>query len=73
MEIAESAYGSDKAGLVCGYLFRPGARGDIFGMNVRGIPFSEAGFGFWIVVLVMTAVVGLAGVLAWVRSRSRRF
>src|SRR5262245_2213728 len=45
----------------------------IFGMNVRGIPFSEAGSGFWIVMLVMAAVVGLAGTLAWLRYGSRRF
>ena len=45
----------------------------MFGMNVRGIPFSEAAFGFWVVVLVMTAAVGLAGALAWTRYRRRRF
>src|SRR5262245_46379043 len=45
----------------------------IFGMNVRGIPFSDAGSGFWVVVLVMSAVVGLAGTLEWISYRSRRF
>jgi len=41
----------------------------IFGMNVRGIPFSEHDAGFWFVLLVMTAVVSLGVALAWTRYR----
>ncbi len=41
----------------------------MFGMNVRGIPFSEHDAGFWLVLLVVTAVVGLGAVLAWTRYR----
>ena len=41
----------------------------LFGMNVRGIPFSEHQGGFWLVMLVMTVVVGLGAALAWTRHR----
>lgn len=41
----------------------------IFGMNVRGIPFSEHDGGFWLVLLVVLAVVGLGTALAWIRYR----
>ena len=41
----------------------------IFGMNVRGIPFSEHDGGFWLVLLVVLAVVGLGTALAWMRYR----
>jgi zinc transporter len=39
----------------------------MFGMNVRGIPFSEHDAGFWLVLLVVVAVVGLGAALAWAR------
>ena len=42
----------------------------MFGMNVRGIPFSEHDAGFWFVLLMVTAVVGFGAALAWVRYRS---
>lgn len=41
----------------------------MFGMNVRGIPFSEHDAGFWMVLLVLTGVVGLGAALAWTRYR----
>lgn len=41
----------------------------LFGMNVRGIPFSEHDAGFWLVLLVVTSVVGLGAALAWTRYR----
>ena len=37
----------------------------MFGMNVRGIPFSESDAGFWLALLVVAAVVGLGAALAW--------
>jgi zinc transporter len=41
----------------------------MFGMNVRGIPFSEHDAGFWIVLTVVTGLVGLGALLAWTRYR----
>ena len=41
----------------------------MFGMNVRGIPFSENEIGFWLVLLFVTGVVGLGAALAWSRYR----
>jgi len=41
----------------------------IFGVNVRGIPFSEHDAGFWLVLLLVLAVVGLGAALAWTRYR----
>jgi zinc transporter len=41
----------------------------LFGMNVRGIPFSGHDAGFWLVLLVMIGIVGLAAALAWTRLR----
>jgi hypothetical protein len=35
----------------------------------RGIPFSEHDAGFWLVLLVVTGVVGLGAALAWMRYR----
>ena len=39
----------------------------MFGMNVRGIPFSEHDAGFWLVLLVVTGVAGLGAAMAWKR------
>ena len=41
----------------------------MFGMNVRGIPFSEHDAGFWIVLVAVIGVVGLGALLAWTRYR----
>jgi len=41
----------------------------MFGMNVRGIPFAEHDGGFWLVLLVVAAVVSLAALLAAARYR----
>jgi len=41
----------------------------IFGMNVRGIPFSEHDAGFWLVLLLVLAVVALGAALAWTPYR----
>jgi zinc transporter len=37
----------------------------LFGMNVRGIPFSESETGFWTVFILVLAVAGLGAALAW--------
>ena len=41
----------------------------MFGMNVRGIPFSEHDAGFWLVLLVVIGVVGLGTGVAWMKYR----
>ena len=41
----------------------------MFGMNVHGIPFSEHDAGFWLVMLVVAAVVGLGAALARILYR----
>ena len=38
--------------------------GGLFGMNVGGIPFSENGLGFWIVVILVTIFTALVGLWA---------
>jgi zinc transporter len=43
----------------------------MFGMNVRGIPFSEHQAGFWLVMVVVFSVVGLAVALARWHSRNQ--
>src|SRR5262245_48786489 len=43
----------------------------VFGMNVRGIPFSEHAGGFWLILLAMGSVVGLAATVAWHGYRRR--
>jgi Mg2+ and Co2+ transporter CorA len=43
----------------------------LFGMNVRGIPFSESDAGFWTVLMLVVVVAGLGAALAWMwRTRS---
>ena len=42
----------------------------LFGMNVRGIPFSESDAGFWTVLMLVVVIAGLGAALAW-RWRSR--
>ena len=41
----------------------------MFGMNVHGIPFSGSDAGFWLVMLVVAAVVGLGAALARILHR----
>jgi len=41
----------------------------MFGMNVHGIPFSDSDAGFWLVMLVVAAVVGLGAALARILYR----
>lgn len=41
----------------------------IFGMNVHSLPFSETEGGFWMVMLMIAAFVGLGAALAWSRYR----
>lgn len=41
----------------------------LFGMNVRGIPMSEHESGFWLVLLLVSGVVGLGVSVAWMKFR----
>ena len=44
----------------------------LFGMNVRGIPFSESDTGFWTVLILVAVVAGVGTASAWRwRNRSR--
>ncbi|MBR7800327.1 transporter [Undibacterium fentianense] len=40
----------------------------LFGMNVGGIPYSQHEFGFWIVILIVSLITGIAG---WFAFRSK--
>jgi Mg2+ and Co2+ transporter CorA len=43
----------------------------LFGMNVRGIPFSDSDAGFWTVLILVVVVAGVGTALAWSwRNRS---
>ncbi len=39
----------------------------LFGMNVRGVPFSESAGGFWIVAFIVIGIVSLGVAVAWTR------
>ena len=42
----------------------------MFGMNVGGVPFADSPGGFWSVVFLVVAIVGLGATVVW-RSRDR--
>jgi len=43
----------------------------LFGMNVRGIPFSDSDAGFWTLLILVVVVAGVGTALAWSwRNRS---
>ena len=41
--------------------------GGLFGMNVGGIPFAQHEGGFWVIVALVAAFTGVAGVWAFGR------
>jgi zinc transporter len=44
----------------------------MFGMNVGGIPLSESGHGFWIMVAIIATLTAVISWLALGRIRQRR-
>lgn len=78
MQVKVPDYGSDQAGVICGFRFIPGGRGkpieaaDAIAWlqhHKSGVPLAQHPNGFWIVVAIVATFTVVAG---WYVSRRRR-